>query len=199
MQVIEFNPKKYSLAEIDYLAACFQKGQVLAYPTDTIYGLGALANRQTAIKKISKIKGRAEGKSFLFLVSSLTMMAKYGQLSRRQKQWIKEQKKPTTVILAGQGNLLREITAADGSVALRLISEPFLAKLISRLGVPLISSSVNLSGERPLIKSDEIIDFFLGQSPKLRPDLIIAAPAVGKKPSRLVDLRDVDNIKILRK
>lgn len=199
MKIIPLNPQKYRAAEIDYLVACFSRGQVLVYPTDTIYGIGCLANDRRGRERIAKIKGRPEGKSFLLLVSSLAMMAKYAKLSLKQRQWIKEQKKPTTVILAGRGNLSQELIALDGSVALRLSSQDYLTKIIRRLSAPLVSSSVNVSGEKPLIEIDEIIRFCEKSAPRLRPDVIVSSSLKGKQPSRLVDIRDMNRIKVLRK
>lgn len=196
MKKIKIDKNKIRKEEADLIVDFLNSGKVILYPTDTIYGLGCLATDPRAIKEIFKIKKREKGKPLLVLVSSLAMAKKYCHIDEKQKAYLEKiWPGPTTTLLKHKGKLPGELTAGSDSLAIRLPKDDFLIKMIRRIRVPLVSTSANLSGRENLTRLGEVEKYFLGA----KPDLAIDAGELKGKPSRLMDLRNIKNIKILRK
>lgn len=183
-------------------ARSLKEGRVLVLPTDTIYGLSCRADDKTAIKKIQRLKKRDPKFALLVLVNSLAMLKKYVFLSRRQAElisgyWRKGQR-PTTVILRHRGNLPKELTGISDGLALRLPKSKFLIKILDRVGVPLVSTSLNISGEKTISDLKNLALSLPAAGRDL--DLIIDTGAPRRRtPSRLIDLRDEEHPAVLRK
>jgi L-threonylcarbamoyladenylate synthase len=202
MTHVEINPKKINSAIIDLVSGSLHIGQVLVLPTDTIYGLSCLADNPKAIKKIYHLKKRDSKKPLLLLVASLKMAKKYVVMSARQekllkKLWAKTQA-PCTIILKNKNKLPVELTRGSDGLALRLPKSKFLIKIIEKVNCPLVSTSVNLSGQKNITNLRQLNYYFPKKNN--RPDLVIdAGPSPKRRPSRLIDLRDEDAPIIIRK
>ena len=125
-----------------------QKGGVILYPTDTIWGLGCDATNETAVRKIYEIKQRDDSKSLIILLAD----------ERDVLQWVaapdlgvfdflEQQTRPTTVIFEQAIGLPDNLVAEDGTIAIRLVQDNFCRNLIKRLRQPLVSTSANVSGQ----------------------------------------------------
>jgi len=202
MTHIEINPKRIRPAVLDLIAGSLQIGQVIVLPTDTIYGLSCLANLVKPIKQIYRIKKRDAKKPLLILVNDLRMAKKYVAISPVQarflrKFWAKNQP-PTSVILKDLNKLPSELTRGSDGLAIRLPKSKFLIKIIKKVDCPLVSTSLNLSGEKNINDFSKLNKYFPRKSN--RPDLVInAGRARKRKPSRLIDLRNEENPIIIRK
>ena len=123
-------------------------GGVILYPTDTIWGIGCDATDSVAVERIYAIKRRSEARSMLTLVDSLDMLAVYvDDLPRIALQLIEEATRPLSVIYPRAKNLSQNLIAADGSIGIRIVQEPFCQQLIKTFGRPVVSTSANISGE----------------------------------------------------
>ncbi len=194
----------FSSAELALIVQKIKQGQILILPTDTIYGLSCLSLNKKALEKIVRIKKRASDKPFINLVSSLSMAKKYASIKTRDEKEIQDiwlnDKRPTTIILPAKKNLprqmLSQIVSKDGTISLRLPKSDFLIKIIRKVGAPLISTSLNLSGEKPLSNLNSLNKYFL---PSNQPDLIIDIGELKKaKPSTIIDWR-FNPPKVIRK
>lgn len=197
MEKIAINSLKPSKKEISAIARILTEGGVILYPTDTIYGFGCLATDKKAIGKIYRIKKKDKLKPLLILVSSLSMAKKYCRISKRHEVYLKNNwPGPLTAILDSRGLLPEILTgnSAENGLAVRLPDNGFLVGLIRRIGVPLVSTSANLSGEKPVTKAES---FRSPQKPAI--DAIIDGGELKGKASRIVDIRDMDDIIILRR
>jgi len=123
-------------------------GGIILYPTDTIWGIGCDATRSEAVQRIYTIKKRDDSKSMLVLVNGLDMLKDYvSDIPEQALDLISGADKPTTIIYPGAQNLADNLLAADGSVGIRICSDPFCQSLIEYTGKPIVSTSANLSGE----------------------------------------------------
>jgi L-threonylcarbamoyladenylate synthase len=135
--------------EVQRAAEVLQRGGIILYPTDTIWGIGCDATNRESVQKIYRIKQRDDRKSMLVLVNGTDMLKTYIRDFPRQAQNIlKEAKKPTTIIYPDARNLADNLLAPDGSVGIRISSDPFCRSLMDETGVPLVSTSANFSGEQ---------------------------------------------------
>lgn len=127
-----------------------QQGNVVILPTDTIYGLHGIATDPAAVGRMFEIKARDERKPFVVLADTIERLEELGiSLSSQEKEFLLELwPAPVTVILP----LASPIAASAGSrsLAVRIPAIDWLRQLIARTG-PLASTSVNRSGEEPLL------------------------------------------------
>ncbi|MFZ4632475.1 MAG: L-threonylcarbamoyladenylate synthase [Patescibacteria group bacterium] len=202
MTHIEINPKRTNPAVVDLIAGSLHIGQIIVLPTDTIYGLSCLADNVRAIKKIYHLKERDAKKPMSILVSSLEMAKKYVLISDKQgkmlkKIWSKNQV-PTTVILKNKFKLPSELTRNVEGLAVRLPKSKFLIKILEKVDCPLVSTSLNLSGQKEIKNLSKLNLTFPKKNN--RPDLVVdAGSSPQTKASRLINLMDEDNPIVIRK
>jgi L-threonylcarbamoyladenylate synthase len=134
--------------EVKKAGVFLQKGGMILYPTDTIWGIGCDARMQESVQNIYRIKQRADFKSMLVLVDGLSMLEHYIEsMPSRAMEILDKASKPTTIIYPGARNLAENLLAPDGSIGIRITSDPFCKKLIEFTGFPIVSTSANISGE----------------------------------------------------
>lgn len=162
-------------------------GNVILYPTDTVWGIGCDAENPRAVRKIYKIKERQESKSMIILVSDVEMLRRYVQeVPTGLERLVEAQERPTTYVLSGGQNLPQELVAEDGSIGIRVVKEEFCHRLILQIGRPLVSTSANLSGEPSPRSFSEISDEI-----KQRVDYVVQwrqEEEVEARPSRIVQI-----------
>jgi len=199
--MLKFRLKGGKIAKDDLQAivSALLLGRVAVLPTDTLYGLSAIASSSRALRQIEKIKGGPKGKPRLVLVPGIFALRRYAKLDPHQAAYIKKAqsgKRPTTFILDYKGGLAPGVAASDKSLALRLPKAGFLIKILKAVRVPLLSTSLNRSGQDPLQSLEDIENYFSKTS---RPDLLLDAGRLRRRrPSRLVDLREIGRPKVLR-
>lgn len=134
--------------EISLLVAELERGNVILYPTDTIWGLGCDATNVEAVHKIDRVKKRKIDKNYIVLVDSLDMLKDYiAYIPTKARNLIDYHSRPLTIIYDQPKNLPEELLAADGSVAIRVTKDEFCQELIASFGKPIVSTSANISGE----------------------------------------------------
>jgi len=135
-----------------------QSGGTILYPTDTIWGIGCDATNIDAIKKIFDIKKREQNKSLIILVESEKRLQDIVDVPEIAWQIMDVSEKPVTIVYENPKNLPKEILAEDGSIGIRLIKDDYCKRLITKLNKPLVSTSANLSGQKPPMKFSDISD-----------------------------------------
>ena len=140
-------------AEITKTLKVLKNGGVILYPTDTIWGIGCDATNYRAVEKVYKIKKRKENKSLIILVNGFDMLSHYvKKVPEITGDLIGSINKPVTVIYNNVCNLPKNVGAADGTIAIRIVKDDFCSRLIELFQKPVISSSANISGEEaPLV------------------------------------------------
>ncbi len=210
MKTIKINKNNFTKIDVDFIADELKQGKAVVLPTDTIYGLHCVATNKKAINKIYKIKKIKKKRSLLILVKNYRMLRDYVLISKKQEQYIhsvcpptaclaqdkkySHRKKPTTFILKAKDKLPKEIYGKNNSLAVRLPKNDFLIKIITRLNIPLVSTSFNISGQK--YNEDFLIKFKKLQA---NPDMIVdSGKSKNSKGSRIIDIVDIDDIKIIR-
>ena len=125
-----------------------RKGGIILYPTDTVWGIGCDATNAEAVAKVYKIKQRDDSKALICLADSVDHVQRYVR-DVPSVAWdlMEIADKPTTVILDGAVNLAPNLIAEDGSIGMRITNEEFSKELCYRFQKPIVSTSVNISGE----------------------------------------------------
>ncbi|MEO6406895.1 MAG: L-threonylcarbamoyladenylate synthase [Ferruginibacter sp.] len=136
--------------DIENCLAVLNKGGVILYPTDTVWGIGCDATNEKAVEKIYRIKQRNEEKSMIILLAEEKDIVKYtDQPEPVIFDYIKGVHKPTTVIYESAKGLAKNIINKDGSIGIRVVNDNFCRRLIERFGKPIVSTSSNISGFPP--------------------------------------------------
>ena len=134
-------------ADIKAGLSILEKGGILLYPTDTVWGIGCDATNESAVSKIFTLKNRVESKAMIVLLEDETELLNYVEdQSFPIFDYIKGIHKPTTVIYPKAKNLATNLIGEDGSVAIRICKDPFCKSLIKEFGKPIVSTSANISG-----------------------------------------------------
>lgn len=136
-----------------------ERGGIILYPTDTIWGIGGDATNAKALEKIYRLKKREEKKSMIILVTRVDEIKRYViSPSKKIIDFLVEQKNPTTAIFAEATGLPGLLINKDGSIAIRIVKDDFCEMIIERSGKPLVSTSANISGENSPKNFSEIND-----------------------------------------
>lgn len=145
------------LARIEDAAKLLRAGGVLAYPTETFYGLGALARDAAAVERVAHAKGRPDGKPLPLLAADLPAIEAVAELSPLARRlaarfW----PGPLTLVLPARAGLPAAITAGTGTVGVRIPGSELARALSSRAGGAIVSTSANLSGEPPPARVEQL-------------------------------------------
>lgn len=144
-------------SEIENCVTRLLAGEILLYPTDTVWGIGCDATNEKAIERIYKLKQRSERKSMLVLLDREEKLPYYiKEIPVIAWEMLQNQTRPTTYIYPGAQNLPARLVPLDGTIAIRIVKNGFCSKLINALDRPLISTSANISGTPSPANFDEI-------------------------------------------
>ena len=172
-------------------------GGIILYPTDTIWGLGCDATNFDAVQKIYRIKERPDKKSMLVLMDGMPMLSRYlERIPEVANQILSKASKPTTIIYRGAKALAENLIGEDRTIGVRITSDPFCLRLLQLTGVPIVSTSANLSGQPSPSTFGEII-----VSIKEKVDYVVqwrqeeTAPSA---PSTIIMLDDKDQMRLIR-
>lgn len=183
--------------EVKKACEVMQKGGIILYPTDTVWGIGCDATNAEAVKRVYEIKKRADSKAMLVLVDSSVKVDFYVR-DVPMVAWdlIEFATKPLTVIYDGARNLAENLLAEDGSIGIRVTSEEFSKELCFRFRKAIVSTSANISGQPSPANFSEIseevkqaVDYIVGyrQNETGHP-----------KPSSIIKLGKGGEVKIIR-
>lgn len=131
------------------IATALKEGQLVVFPTDTVYGIGTNAFNANACEKIYEVKGRPAYKPLILLISNISMLKELIESISPIEQNLIDTfwPGPLTIKLKKKVGVLPDVVSAgDEYLRARLISEGLLHDLIAEAGVPIVAPSANLSG-----------------------------------------------------
>jgi L-threonylcarbamoyladenylate synthase len=152
-------------AEIVGAVAALRRGEIIVFPTETLYGLGADALNLTAVEKIFELKGRDSANPIPLLVADRrmldTLVAEVSPLAEKliTSFW----PGPLTIVLPARKNIPGLLLNSSGGVGVRISSQPISNKLINQLGRPLTATSANPSGKPGARTVEEAKRYFAGK------------------------------------
>ncbi len=167
---------------------------MIVYPTETLYGIGALVSNDKAVERIFEIKGRNKSMSLPVLVRDFEMLEDYAEFPVKYKEMLQEKMPgPFMAVLKLKRDLNPIITGGKDTIGVRISSNFFVKLLMEKLDEPLISTSANPSGTPNIYEISELIDVF-----ENKVDLVIDSGSISaSKGSTIVDFT-VEPPKILR-
>lgn len=134
--------------EINKCISVLEKGGLIVYPTDTIWGIGCDATNEIAVQKIFSLKQREDSKTLICLVSNDAMLEKHiEKVPEVAYDIINLSIKPTTIIYDSPKGVAKNLIASDDTLAIRIASDKFCQYLINKFKKPVVSTSANISGQ----------------------------------------------------
>ena len=174
-----------------------KNGGIILYPTDTVWGIGCDATNPEAIAKIYALKQREDSKSMIVLMNGDKMMYNvFSAIPDLAWDLWDLSEKPTTLILDNPRNIAENLIAADKTLGVRIIKEPFCFKLLERMKKPIVSTSANISGmETPKTFKEISPEIIKGVDYVVN----LQRDKVCKNPSTIIKLSLDNQVKVIRK
>lgn len=182
--LITINPDNPQQRLISQVADVLRSGGVIAYPTDTTYGIGCSIFNKKGIERIYQIKQREKKKPFSFICSSQSEVAKYAKVSNYAYKLMKRLLPgPYTFVLEATNIVPDLLLTKQKTVGIRMPDNPICSAIVSTLGDPLVTTSANLSGEEPIGDPRDIFNFL-----KKQLDLVVDGGVLSPDVSSVVSL-----------
>jgi tRNA threonylcarbamoyl adenosine modification protein (Sua5/YciO/YrdC/YwlC family) len=142
------NPQPRLLAQAVQL---LEKGGIIAYPTDTTYGIGCSIFNKRGIERIYLLKQREKKKPFSFICSDISEVARYSKVSNYSFKILKRYLPgPYTFVLNASSVVPDLLVTKQKTVGIRIPNNKICLALVEQLGHPIITTSANISGEEPI-------------------------------------------------
>ncbi len=164
---------------INISCSILNKGGIIVYPTDTLYGLGCDATNEEAIKKINSIKRRKTPISVI--ANSTSMVSNWIKNKKNKKQILQKVSTSNTVIIPIKKNIVSKlILGENNSLGVRIPNHKFCTKLTNQYPNPITTTSVNRNGEEPFTNPKLIKKYFKNEI-----EIIIEDGIIDKKGSKI--------------
>jgi tRNA threonylcarbamoyl adenosine modification protein (Sua5/YciO/YrdC/YwlC family) len=169
-----------------------EQGELLAYPTDTVYGLGCDLFNKGAIERLYQAKGMTKDKSLAFICADLSDIARYAVVENAAYRVLKRiLPGPYCVLLNATREVPKMVQTRQKTVGIRVPSHPVTLALVRELGRPLISTTAAMSGEDPMVDPWEIDERFPALS------MVLDGGPGGLLPTTILDLTG-EQVRVVR-
>ena len=179
--------------QLSNAVAAIRRGEVVAFPTDTLYGLAVDPRSDAALDALYALKGRSADRRVALIAASLAQagdVAEIAGVARRLA--VRFWPGPLTLVVPARGGLAARSVSAEGLVGIRVPDHPVARALADACGYPLTATSANVTGSAALSLPDGVADAL--------PDVAIlldAGPSPGGRPSTLIEATALD-VRLLR-
>jgi len=194
-KIIKIYPEKSQFEQLKEAVEVIQKDGVIGYPTETVYGLGANALSTKAVEKVYQLKGREQTKPILVIaqnvdqVNSLVGSFPNVAMSLAKAFW----PGALTMVFKASPDLPQQLLGGGDRIGIRVPGNRICLELLKICGVPITSTSANISGQKNPISAQEVFENF---GNKL--DLIIdGGPSPSRTPSTVVSVED-EQVNLIR-
>lgn len=193
--ILRIDPAAPEEKDISFAADVLRKGQVVAYPTETIYGLGANVLDRKAVKRVYDLKARDYGLPISILVSDFSMVHTCAAtvsdeaLLLIRRFW----PGPLTILFPASKKIPAGLITNTGKVGVRMSSHPIAAALVKAFGGPVTTTSANLHDYPPSLSARHVEKYFGEKIPCII-DGGVCPPSIG---STVVDVTE-ESMRIIR-
>ena len=183
---------RFSKMDTEKIIRMLKNGGIVAFPTDTVFGLACLKEKK-AIGKVFEAKGRSFDKPLPMMCDSLAMIESNAYVNEKARKIIERfVPGPLTLIFRKKDSVEDYATMGKETIGIRVPDDTFILNLIGKLGEPILVTSANLSGEASLLKWEDVLASLGG-----RIDGIVCEDARGEAASTIVDVSE-EEIRVLR-
>lgn len=186
MEVLRIDPEHPDETALNRTAEEVLRGGIVAFPTDTIYGLGCSLFDTDAVEMLARIKRRARSHAFISLIpeplQAWGLAEEVSAVAERliDRYW----PGPLSLIFRASPLVPARVLGSAGTIALRCPRDTLCQRILERIGGPVVSSSANVSGEAPAESAAEVVAIFGNQL-----DVVLdGGPRHARPPTTLVDV-----------
>ena len=183
---LKIDPVKPESETIEEAAAFLKSGKLVAFPTDTVYGIGADVFNEEAVKRVFVAKRRDVNKPLQVLIaqkSDLQAIAK-DQSEILERLASEFWPGPLTLVMLAKDDFPRRVRCGRDTIGVRMPANPVALKLIETFGAPIAASSANISGLPDPMNAEKVMEYLGGDV-----DLILdGGPTPGGIPSTVLDI-----------
>jgi tRNA threonylcarbamoyl adenosine modification protein (Sua5/YciO/YrdC/YwlC family) len=185
-RIISINPENPQPRLLAQVVEVLENGGVIAYPTDTTYGIGCDIRNARAIERIYRIKNKSSKDTLSFICADLSHLADYAVVDTAGFRLMKRLLPgPYTFVLRATKEPPRALQTKQKTVGIRVPDHPIPLALVRMLGRPIVSTTANISGGAPLTHPEDIRDRF---GPGL--DLVVDGGDIPGELSTVVQVQD---------
>ena len=166
-EIIRINPRDPHPEDVERAVSFLEDGQVIAYPTETIYGLGADVTSRKAVKRIYDLKARDYGLPISILVADLKMLREVvsevpdSALALMRQFW----PGALTILFPASSLIPKGLVTNTNKIGVRISSHPVAAAIVEKFGRPITTTSANLSGFPPSLSVKHVEKYFGSKLP----------------------------------
>ncbi len=166
-KIIRLDPLNFSLEQLQEAINLIRKDEIVAFPTETVYGLGGSAFSETAVRKIYEAKGRPSDNPMIVHISDLEMLSSIVNIIPENIKKLCERfwPGPLTILFEKSKKIPDIVTAGLNTVAVRMPSHPIASALIKKLGIPIAAPSANLSTRPSPTDAEHVFNDLQGKIP----------------------------------
>lgn len=184
---------QYLNSQIDIVTQAISDGQVIAFPTDTVYGLGVRYDSEDALNRLKKAKIRPESKPIPMMVSALSQIEEVAYVNDIANLLIQNfMPGAFTIVLKKKEKIAGYVTNGLPTIAIRMPDDEFVLGIMNRLGKAMLVSSANISAEHSCSNGEEVLKQLDG-----RIDGIVMGESKSEIASTIVDAT-TEEVKVLR-
>ncbi len=181
--LLAINPEHPEPRKVARAVDALRAGEVIAYPTDTVYGLGCDIGNKKAVDKLYMIKGMDRSQPLAFICPDLSEIARYAIVDNQHYRVLRRfLPGPYCFILEATREVPRMVQTKRKTIGIRIPNHAVTRALVAELGRPLISTTANKPGAEPYVDPSEIDDDFHGLG------LVLDAGGGGVVPTTVIDL-----------
>jgi tRNA threonylcarbamoyl adenosine modification protein (Sua5/YciO/YrdC/YwlC family) len=181
--LLEINPDHPEPRKIARAIEALRAGEVIAYPTDTVYGLGCDPTNKKAVDRLYAIKGMDRSHPLAFICPDLSDIARYAVVEKPAYRVLRHfLPGPYCFILAATREVPKLVQTKRRTIGIRIPKHEVTCALARELGVPLVSTTAQLPDEDPFVDPAELDEAFHGLG------LVLDGGAGGLVPTTVVDL-----------
>lgn len=193
MKIIKESPKA-----IDAAFKVLQKGGLVIFPCETVYGIAVDCLNESAVEKLNKYKQRPFGKPYSIAVSDQKMAEEYVELNDSAKRIYKEfLPGPVTVVSRGKHQVARGVESETGTLGIRIPNYLLVTEIVKKLGKPITATSANASYQKRPYKISDILENISEKQKKLIDLIIDVGELPHNEPSTVIDTT-MEDLVILR-
>lgn len=191
---LPIDPQRINPRDIDQIVAKLRDGKIIAYPTDTVYGLGCDIFQKRAVESIYKLKGKDPRAPLSFACADLKDIAKYAVVSDQAYRILRRiLPGPFTMVMRASKLVPKIMVSKQKTVGIRVPDHPVTKAIIDALGNPIVTSSVPVPDGHDVNDPNEI-DARLGHAL----GMVIDSGLIYPEPSTIIDLTEMPP-KLLRR
>jgi L-threonylcarbamoyladenylate synthase len=186
--------EKLTEKDVKIAARILRNGEILVFPTETVYGIGVVYDSKIAFENLVAVKKRPPSKPFSLMCSSLEQAFAYVDVGTKARK-VMEEFLPgeLTVLVHARNDLPEHVTLGTGIIGIRVPDSPYVQSLISGVGKPCLVTSANISGQPTSTNYEEVSKIFDGLVGG-----IVEGKCTSLIASTIVDLTSEEDIKLIR-